>query len=108
MITNDDIEVYTEGDCFVLAQAVHEITGWPMCAFSYDNTPDLHAFVMTPDGKYLDIEGKHTPKQLRKKWQCGLDINEYTVDEFKLWGEPNYDIGGERARELAQHLIETT
>lgn len=59
---------FTEGDCHILARAIHEATGWPIATFSYDGGPDTHAFVQMPDGRYLDIEGTFTRKQMLDRW----------------------------------------
>lgn len=67
-ITSLDVERFTCGDCHLLARAIHELTGWPICAFDAFDGPDIHAFVRTPSGKYLDIEGVHAPHTFKRNW----------------------------------------
>lgn len=67
---------FTEGDCHFLAREINRRTGWPMFTFVSEYGPDLHAFVMRPDGKVLDVEGLQDCKQFRAKWD---DKNLYEI-----------------------------
>lgn len=68
-ISAQDIEDFTAGGCSLLAEAIHEITGWELACFWDGFRPCGHAFVRTPDGRYLDITGVHTHREmLDSRW----------------------------------------
>lgn len=100
-ITREDIKTFTTGDCYILAETISEQTGWPECAFATDWFPQgsVHAFVKCPDGKYLDIEGRHSRVELEDRWgYCDITEN----PDFSGWsGFGNW----ERAKEIAPVLI---
>jgi len=60
-----DVERFTEGDCHLLARAIHKRTGWPLCAFKLADScgnyiPVDHCFVHAPlpDGQVpFDVMG---------------------------------------------------
>lgn len=60
--TDYGIEVYTEGDCWALAWALHEITGLPVVLAGTRETWQ-HVFVHAGRNKYLDITGFNTRKE---------------------------------------------
>lgn len=96
---------FTEGDCHILAQAIHNLTGWPMYAFNWSNRPDLHCFVKIPSGNFLDIQGISTPKEMKERWQCSR-IMKFEEKYKKVWGGPVFGKHSEkRAKELAEHLV---
>jgi hypothetical protein len=66
----NDRERFTCGDCHVLAMAIHKKTGWPTYCFlgKWSMIPDVHAFVITPDGEALDIDGKRPVEALLDEW----------------------------------------
>lgn len=65
---------YTQGDCHLLALAIHDATGWPLAAYAdldaepeglsdadwteYIGTLATHVVVIAPDGVHLDIRGE--------------------------------------------------
>jgi hypothetical protein len=110
IITEGDIEMFTEGDCHLLAFEIHAITGWPLCAFDHDGEPDCHTFVRAPSGHYLDINGLQTEREMHKEW--GYDpgsIKVFKRHHFYKWGnEPAYDEGRARTIELAPMMIKAT
>lgn len=69
----EQIERYLYDDCYLLAVAVWELTGWPMVQIMdhYDDYPEhecsdecpgwdtRHALVQMPDGRLLDAAGPH-------------------------------------------------
>jgi hypothetical protein len=69
-ITDHDRHLFTQGDCGLLARALHERTGWPMSSFCHpdDSTPSLHAFVKTLAGMYLDVEGEKPYADFMSRW----------------------------------------
>lgn len=59
-----DFDMFGRGGCFALAQAIHDLTGWPMRALKRaGGLPGGHAFIETPDGRYLDIRGPADPDE---------------------------------------------
>jgi len=64
-----DVARFTEGDCHYLARAIHERTGWPMMTFSDRFGPCLHAFVLMPDLRALDVEGPCNIRTFKRRWK---------------------------------------
>lgn len=60
-IGDDDHTRYTNGECGLLARAMHEQTGWPIVGLgpvSGDESITVqHVAVRTPDGRLLDVTG---------------------------------------------------
>lgn len=64
-----DHERFTEGDCHILARAIHVRTGWPIHAFVDEaGYPDWHAFVVMPDGRALDVQGACDMEEFCERW----------------------------------------
>jgi hypothetical protein len=63
-ITPQDVEAFTSGACGLLAEAIHETTGWEPACFWNGFSACGHAFVRMPDGLYLDIRGVHTHREM--------------------------------------------
>jgi hypothetical protein len=112
-----DLERFTEGDCNVLATAISKRTGWPVCSFmgkswdgSEDMIPDLHAFVIRPDGKVLDVQGVCTLSQFRARWSQRAPIKVWPspLAFRKAWGESPFfgHYSYERARKVADQLVD--
>lgn len=96
---------FTQGDCHILARRLHRLTGWPLCAFGWGG-PDLHAFVLMPDGRYLDIDGAQTEDELRERWKCTSAISEFDLVDFRAWGGPDFGHHSyARARAAADRLL---
>jgi len=108
-ITEKDIRTFASGDCHVLARKVHEITGWPICAFWLEEKPNEHAFVLAPTGHAVDIQGVHPLVELGKDWleDDEAEICEVTFDELLEHGWPEgCDVAApRRAEQLAPHVI---
>ena len=102
-----DIEHFTRGDCHVLARAIHRLTGWPMHVFWRNDGPGGHAFILTPEGKALDIEGLHEPDEICAKWRCP-DYRPITWIRLRSagWTHHYRTTSLQRARELAPLLVE--
>jgi hypothetical protein len=64
----DDITRFTEGDCHILARAIHRHTGWAFCTFEFRGGPDAHAFVRRSDGYYVDVQGVATEAEMLRRW----------------------------------------
>lgn len=123
MITLDDIRLFTEGYCHLLALAIHRKTGWTVCAFldpCYDYEADLHAFVLLPDGRYLDVRGPEAGDLLWERW-CARNgtydfleigpVEDHGEFNRNSWGEFSYsDLDEmavrERAEEVADLLVQ--
>lgn len=63
-VTDDMIEAFANGECTILATALHQITGWPFLNVLFDCQLDgcwHHIGVSTPDGGFLDIRGPRAP-----------------------------------------------
>jgi hypothetical protein len=106
----EDIEQFTGGDCHHLAYAISQRTNYPICAFSVDGKPDLHAFVLLPDGHYLDANGLFSETELRRQWHCEDPI--ITVEFAQLqetFGCGSFcEFADERAQEITPLLLEST
>lgn len=112
MITDRDIYRFTDGDCHVLARAIHRLTGWTMASIydPYMDGPNYHAFVLRPDGKALDVEGLHDPDALVSYYG---DPESYLMpvqwEALLSYGWPRNAFGDysrKRARQVAKFLIE--
>ncbi len=111
MIDWQDHYWFTEGACYRLALAIHDTTGWPVCAFwdERERDYDIHAFVKTPRGTYLDIEGEHTRKEMLDRWKGGTSIRQVrNLKWLADWGQPDdTDLQDcdERAIELVPEVL---
>jgi hypothetical protein len=69
MISDDDIHTFTKGACYILADVISEMTGWPRCGFeAFSGYFTGHAFVRMPDGRYLDVLGIQAEDEIRKRY----------------------------------------
>lgn len=66
----DAITVFTEGDCWALAVAIHDLTGWPLVAAGIGDDADWwdHMLVETPNGKLMDIFGEKDSSVVEAEW----------------------------------------
>lgn len=107
-ITNADVERFTYGSCYQLAEAISSATGWPMYAFWDDfiQDYDIHAFVRTPRGTFLDITGEHSRYRMLRQWD-GLHIRKIR-DSYNIrswdFGNPFFD-STPRAQQLVPVLL---
>jgi hypothetical protein len=60
-VTPEQVTQYRTGGCFALAQALSRITGYPQKIIDHGRL--VHAFVMTPDGNFIDVHGKKTEEE---------------------------------------------
>lgn len=99
---------FTAGECHLLARAIHRKTGWPVCAFIDRGFFDHHAFVRMPDGRYLDVEGVHSERELRKRWSLPRARIGECPPDFLLseWGlEDHRPYRRRRASVVADRLL---
>ena len=79
VIDSEAISWFAHGNCAALALAVHDLTGWPLVIAARNANPDLltdtwmHVLVQRPDGRYLDIQGAHTPEDIESYWRRYAD-----------------------------------
>ncbi len=105
LAANDDHDMFTMGGCHILAMAIHDLTGWQLCALEdYDGYS--HAFVRTPRETYLDIEGEHVDLNgFLDRWHAD-EIRDAGPEDFDDW-QDDFDVAEviERAAELAPDLV---
>lgn len=78
-------EMFTSGDCWVLARALRARTGWQYAFAMNDPVDDecgwSHAAVCTPAGEVIDINGAHTD---REEWGKGWGAERVLVTREPL------------------------
>jgi hypothetical protein len=107
-IGQKDITRFTCGSCYQLAEAIRDVTGWPIYAFwdEHFQDYDIHAFVKTPRGTYLDIYGEHSRYKMLSRWGERHIRRVRKTADLRSWdfGNPFYD-SYPRARQIAPLLI---
>jgi len=92
--TPDDINRYTQGECHVLAVALHRRFGWPIylvldAGEPYWTDPEdddnsiptvCHAYAISPDGLAWDVRGAQTLAAVRQEAQDLWAITSYDSD----------------------------
>lgn len=118
--TEYGIEVFTAGDCWVLAYYLHKIGGWPI--FSIAPRADLrwweHIVVQIDADTYLDVMGPQEASKMLETWAAG-DSYVYVLEgaRFRSWKEYELFMGGDlcefyyqnsrsKARRMAQLLFD--
>lgn len=68
------IEAFTKGDCWTLAGAIHNKTGWNIVTMSDGDDPQgwSHVAVWTPAGTVLDIQGEWTADEWFDQWETTI------------------------------------
>lgn len=93
--SDEAITAFTEGDCWALALSINKRTGWPiifLCDESFldgDEVPEdywMHVLVKHPSGKWLDVHGLNTPKQMRKYWCTGTWVEANREEAIPIIG----------------------
>ncbi len=64
----DLVARFTEGDCALLAVTVADMV--PGARIAIDSS-EYHCFVRLPDGRYLDIEGARSHREITAQWGKG-------------------------------------
>lgn len=107
-INRSDIIRFTFGSCYQLAEAIHDVTGWPLYAFwdEFFEDYDTHAFVKTPRGTFMDVYGEHTRYKMLIQWEAKHIRKVNSSYDLRRWdnGNPFYDSSA-RARQVAPLLI---
>ena len=79
-------EAFTYGDCWCLAKAIHDISGYPIVALGCSHTGPAecerdrdwhHMFVALPDGNLLDIRGVWDEEAMLEEWSPLYDYCEH-------------------------------
>lgn len=98
-------EAFTYGDCWRLAKAIHDISGYPIyavgCAHtgpSESNRDWSHMFVALPDGNLLDVRGIWSEETMLDEWKeeynnCHPEDGPYYCLDFWLvedWEEATH------------------
>jgi hypothetical protein len=106
--------IFTCGDCFQLAYAVHKITGWKLMSFVNEEGVYIdHSFIITPDGLALDIKGLHDLQDFMQEWRAqgmceiNLDIFFETWPEEREPGKNTLALALDAAEELAAYALST-
>lgn len=104
-----DLERFTEGDCWILAKRLHRVTGWPIHSFPDDSEPTDHAFVVTPNGFCLDVQGVCSQAEMCKRYGFRPGKNrEFPLSAFDWasWGHCEFGAHSvKRARIVAARLL---
>lgn len=66
---------YMNGDCYLLALAIAEQTGWDVVLVTDDRTESGHAMCRLPNGRLADVRGIHEADDLRAHCPLYLDGN---------------------------------
>ena len=112
-----DPGMFCRGYCAEFAIALHEKTGWPLYVFNeIRHDPDMdedyesfvHYVVKTPSGKYADVRGLRTEKQIAANL---LDIEGKPLTRYKLRKTTAEDAEAETfledsAMEMAEEYID--
>lgn len=71
------VSVFTEGDCWILAYRIWQLTGWTVVRVDpiddEDSISAHHYAVRAPDTHrrlYLDVQGVSTYRELRLRWEA--------------------------------------
>jgi hypothetical protein len=103
-----DVKEFTQGSCYQLAEVINEATGWPIYAFwdEYTRDYDMHMFVRTPRGTFLDVLGEHTRYQMLHDWDEKHIRKVKKGFNLHIWdfGNPYFD-STQRAREIMPWLL---
>lgn len=59
---------FSSGQCHAMAAALHERTGWPLHELYDDDGDPIHFYVITPDGRALDINGCYDIEDFQAHW----------------------------------------
>lgn len=102
-ITPKDVMRFTEGDCLILAEELSAVTGYPVYSLrTNERHHDLHAFVMTPGRKALDVNGLTPIKRMIAQWGADGCSKGSWVGFPEMWRGSR-----RRARQIAPLLAES-
>lgn len=75
------ITQYTEGDCWILANALNKLYGYDRILVGFGDGLDdikatwIHAANYLPGGLIVDIEGVHNEDDFKKKWAKSIVVH---------------------------------
>lgn len=101
-------EVFTCGDCWVLARTLHRKTGWDYIYASTENGGWAHVGVITPDGKVLDIEGLSDRERWSAQWGALslLQTQEGIFEEVDPMWDDDWISSAVMSEEIAHDMID--
>lgn len=111
--SHEDVRMFTEGCCYVLAAEISRRTGWSVYGFGRPGgSPGIHAFVLMPDGMVLDVRGVQTQQKMCSDW--GEDsIIPFGASDHHIWDvnegsflDSSFPGYRERSIELADRLLD--
>jgi len=105
-LSEEITEAFTCGDCWLLADALHRITGFPHAFIVPDDEWEpiiedcgwVHVGVLTPDGKFLDVMGLASPTEAAQEWEhvggsaciivvSPIEYEKMVADQLPYYGE---------------------
>lgn len=102
-VTAEQVERYGNGECWALAQAIADITGWPMTLWSLDDGTTGHVMVRHPEGTYIDVSGTTTEAEMLAEWQQEPPTIVKSATALE-WGVSRSDVDDD-TRALAARLV---
>lgn len=106
-----EMDTYTSGECYRLARALEQLGVGKLVAITTKDKPTgwRHMLVETDDGRYVDIEGIHTPERIAERWfddpADGLVVPVLDYDEA-IRGQGQGAYTDEDAQEAAVRLVD--
>lgn len=101
-ITAEDVRVYTEAQCWVLAWHLAQLLGDRARIMDFDE----HVLVQLDDAdRYLDVTGIHTKAELCETWEFGCRLRPIAYDLSKHILSDNEHPENVRACATARALI---
>lgn len=96
LFTQRELEAFNYGDCWQLALAIHELTGWKMIGVGVEGQAHkggfrdwCHIAILTPENKILDINGIQSKEEVIKKWTISLWKALRAPVKVELFSSPN-------------------
>lgn len=106
-----EMDTYTAGECYRLAHALEQLGVGRLVSVTTRDKPTSwkHMLVETADGRYVDIEGIHTARQIAERWfddpKTGM-ITPVADYEGAIRGQGQGAYTDEDAQEAAVRLVE--
>ena len=101
--TPEQLARYGDGECWKLAQAIHDATGWPMVLWSDDDGVTGHVMVRCPDGWYVDVESVVDAAHMASVGWRDEPTVVRSADALQ-WGVSAGDVD-DQTRELAARIV---
>jgi hypothetical protein len=107
VISERDNVRFTKGDCHYLAQSIQGRTGWPIHCIAIRGAPDCHSFVVTPDGRAIDVEGVRPLEEVLAKWErkngCAREFSFAAI--CRVWGHAPMFVGSRRRAQVVADIL---